>query len=125
GRQDRLAEQVREVLARLAQASALALDLADPEAPADQIVEADPARRHVAPGLAGRQDDPGPGGKGLDLLGLDQGDVAIDLRVVRVVARPERVPIALEADAGGRPDAGHGAHRGAAARGHVDRLDDP
>jgi hypothetical protein len=70
--QQRLARQLGQVLAGLAEARALAEGLADPEAAADEVVEADAPRRHVAPCLAGRKRDPVIARQVLDYLGLDQ-----------------------------------------------------
>ena len=64
-----------EVAARLAQLDAHALGLADPEALADQVVEARPTGEHVAPRLLVAELDPGLGPERLQGLGLDQGQV--------------------------------------------------
>ncbi len=75
-REDGLAEQVRQVLAGLAEPRRLALDRADPEPLADERVQVDPAGRDVAAALAGRQDDPVLGGQPIQLLRGDQRDRA-------------------------------------------------
>ena len=74
--QDRLADLLLEVGARLTQPEPLDSDGADPERAADQVVESDAPRRQVSPGLARGKLDPGLGGQPLDLLGLDEGHVA-------------------------------------------------
>src|SRR5689334_4389614 len=48
-----------EVIAGLAELDAHGLDAADREAPPDQRVHVDPARRHLAPALARLELDPG------------------------------------------------------------------
>ena len=87
------------MLARLAEARSLAKDLADREAPADELVQANTARRDIAPCLSRRERDPVLVLQGFDDLGLDERQVPADAQVVRVVASAERVAIPLEADA--------------------------
>ena len=118
--QDRLADRVREVLARLAETRALGFDPADPEPPSDQVVEADPPRRDVAPRLARREDDPVACRKGVDLLGLDERQLAVGPRIGRVSANLGGVAVALEADSGERPHPIDRTHRTAARGGEVD-----
>jgi len=119
----RLAEEVGQVLARLAEPRTLADRVADAEPPPDEIVQADPAGRDVAPALARAEDDALARLEVLDDLGLDERDVAVDARVRRPLAGPRGVAIALEPDAGDRPDAVAADHRLAAAGRDVDRHD--
>ena len=67
--------QALEVVAGLAQLDPLALDLADPEALAHQVVEADSPGQDVAARLRRGQLDPLLGLQRLQRLGLDQGEV--------------------------------------------------
>src|SRR5205085_8217192 len=83
-----------EVLARLAELDAVALDLADAEALPDEVAEPDAARRHLPPRLARCE-----AGR-LDVLRLDQRE-----RLARLRARRAEVTVALE------PLAGDRAHR--------------
>ena len=66
-----------EVRARLAELDAVALDVADAEPLADEVVEPDAARRHLPPRLAGRKPDR------LDVLRLDERERASAATVVR------------------------------------------
>src|SRR6185369_9913761 len=92
--EDRLGEEVGQVLAWLAQPRPFADGVADAEPPTDEVVEPDAPRRHVPPGLAGREDDPVGRGEILDHLGLDERDVPVDAEVRRPVAVPGRVAVA-------------------------------
>jgi hypothetical protein len=77
-----------QVPAGFAQLGSHALDRADTEALADQVVEPHAARKHLPAGLLVRQFDAGVVAEALERLGLDQGDVP-------------RVPIAVAHDASG------------------------
>src|SRR5258706_9801970 len=103
--QDRLAEEVGQVLAGLAQPRSFALDLADAEPLADQLVETDPAGRHVAPALAGGEDDAIGRREVLEDLGFDEGDVAVGRRIGRPGATSGGVAVAFEPDPGDGMDA--------------------
>ena len=85
--EDGLADEVRQVLARLAEPRALALDAADAEPPADERVDVDPAGEDVAAALGGAQRDALDGREPVQLLRRDQRDLAIDLRDRRSSAR--------------------------------------
>src|SRR5215210_7151416 len=91
----RLAEQVGEVLAGLAEPRPVDDDGADPESAPDELVQPNPARRQVSARLAWRELDAGSVEQRLDLFRLDQGDVAVDLRVRGVRPDAERVAVAL------------------------------
>src|SRR5439155_5651102 len=116
---------VGEVLAGLAEANPLAFDRADPESPTDQVVQADAARRDVPPRLAGHEADPIPIREGIDLLALDQGQLAIGARVRRIRSAVHRVTVAVEPDAGDCPSPRDGRHRSARDVGEMDGLDPP
>src|SRR5438067_458382 len=75
-----------EMPTRLAELDAVALDLADAEALADEPVEVDAAGRHLPTRRAVRKPD------GLDLLRLDERERLAGLRAALAV-----VPVALEA----------------------------
>src|SRR5919201_1747033 len=93
--QQRLAGCLGQVLARLTEARALAEDFADPEAAADELVEADAPRREVAPRLAGRELDSVLARQVLDHFGLDQRQVTADAKVGRVVSAAEGIAVTL------------------------------
>src|SRR3954449_1762627 len=114
-----IAGQPDERHARLAQLHAHGLDAAHPEAPADQGVHVDPARRHVAAALSGRELDPGLRRQRLDRLRGDQREIVPLAALVRLA-----VVVALDPVTG---DHGHplrGGGSGAACGGDVDGLDD-
>src|ERR1022692_1254565 len=101
-----------EVRARLAQLNAEALDVADAEAPADEIVHLHPAQRHLSPRLAECQPDV-----------LD--DRSVDQRQSLTGAGPGLVEVAVAL----QPLPGHGDRRVdrvelcRLARADVNRLD--
>src|SRR4029077_20304832 len=70
----RLRGQALEVRARLAEALAEAVDLADAEAPADERVEVDAAGHDVSARLL-RREAPAREGEGVEHLGLDERQV--------------------------------------------------
>src|SRR6266545_7086518 len=106
-----------EVLARLTELDADAIDVADAEALADERIEVDPAREHVAARFSARHVDPALRGERLERLGRDQGECAAGLGAVLEV-----VAIADEALAGVRAHAFH-RRRKLLRRPDVDRLD--
>ena len=74
--QAQVADHLLQVVARLAQLDPAALDLADLEAPADERVQAHAARRELPARLAGRERDPVLGREPLELLALDERQLA-------------------------------------------------
>src|SRR6478735_8946701 len=70
-----------EVAAGVAELGHDRLDLADADAVAQEIVQRDPARHHVAADLAGLQLDAGVRLQILDRLGLEQRDVLVAVAV--------------------------------------------
>src|SRR6266566_9957646 len=121
--EDRLAKEIGQVLAGLAQPGPLALDLADTEPPSDELVEADPARRHVAAALAGGEDDAIGRREVLEDLGLDEGDVAVGRRIRRPSAGSDSVSVAFEPDPGIGLDALQARHRRLGCSRDVDGFD--
>ena len=115
--QAQVADHLLQVVARLAQLDAAALDLADPEAPADERVQPHAARRELPARLAGRERDPVLGREPLELLALDERQLALGLG-----ARLE-VPVAAQAGARDRLDAVDGVDRAGRDLGEVDGDD--
>src|SRR5919201_3720681 len=111
----RLARQLDQVPAGLAQSRPLAQHLADPEAPAEQAVELDAARGDVAPRLAGGEVER------VDDLCLDQRQGAAD-PVVVVVTEARGVAVSLESDTGEGADLLDRAHGLCGRRRDVNRL---
>src|SRR5690606_24475060 len=93
------------------------------EAPADELVETDPANRHVAARIARAEVEPLFAGERLDDLGLDEGEAVPGAADRRPVAEPRRIAVALDPGAGNDDDAVAGLHRGSGAGCDVDRLD--
>src|SRR3954452_17556272 len=91
--------QLRELVARLAELDALALDPADAEAPADERVEVDAAGEHVAARRLVGELDPGVLAQPLERLGRDQRERLPGPGLVRAVV------LALEGAARERGDA--------------------
>ena len=85
-----------EMVAGLTFASSDALDLANPEAPADQLVERDPLDDEVAPRLLVGEIDAARPQLG-ERLGLDQREVAAAARHLREGADAAGVAVALQA----------------------------
>ena len=92
------------------------------EAAPDQVVEADPARDHVAARLAGLELDPVLGRERLDRLGLDQRQVLAGLALLVEGAVAGEVAVALDALAR-RPHASSTAAARLGARRDEDALD--
>ena len=91
---DLCADELRQVVARLASLFAFALELANLKAPADEIAKVDSAHQHLASSQARLEVEAVLGRLALKPFGLDQGDVA---GVGVVIAE---VAISLEALAG-------------------------
>src|SRR3954447_4164880 len=106
-----------EVGARLAQAAADALGLADAEAPPDERVEVDPAGDDVAARLGGREAEL------VDDLALDQRQVVAVGVGVGERARVREVAVALKAAAGVGMRAVDELHRGLGGGRDRERLD--
>jgi len=104
------ARQLLQVQARLAEFDALALDVADAEALADQVVEPAAAHYDLAAGPRAGQADV------FDGLGLDQGQ-----RLPRAGPVGEEVAVTLQAVTGHRADGADRSQRVAGA--DVDGLD--
>src|SRR3954454_23844751 len=121
---DQVAEDARvgealEVRARLAEAAADALGLADAEAPADERVEVDAAGDDVAARLGGREAEL------VDDLGLDQRQVVAVGVGVGERALVLEVAVALEAAAGVGVGLLDQLDRGLGGGSDGDRLDGP
>ncbi len=106
-----------EVLAGLAQLDAPAFDRADAKAPAEERVQAHPARGQLATGLAGREHDPVLAREPLQLLALDQRQVVLGWG-----ARAE-MAVADQTRAGNGIDALDGVQLAAALGAHVNADD--
>src|SRR2546425_10474418 len=91
---DLCADELRQVVARLASLFAFALELANLKAPADEIAKVDPAHQHLASSQARVELEAVLGRLALKPFGFDQGDVA------RVRVGVAEVAISLEALAG-------------------------
>src|SRR2546422_5991659 len=91
---DLCADELRQVVARLASLFAFALELANLKAPADEIAKVDATHQHLASSQARVEVESVLGRLALQPFGLDQGDVA---GVGVVIAE---VAVALEAHAG-------------------------
>ena len=105
-------------VARLAQLDALALDAADREAAADERVEIDAARQHVAPRRLVGELDAGVLAQPLERLGGDQGQALARL------GRRGPVVLALDAATGLGAHARHRRGERVAVGGDGDLLDD-
>jgi hypothetical protein len=122
-RQDGSIDQFDEIHARLTQPHALAQHLANDESLTDKRVEADAARRYVAPGRARREGDSVGLFQRFDDFRFDEGDVPTVARRGRIVAQAVGIPISLQADPGQRAGGRHPAHRSPRAIGEVDVFD--
>ena len=91
---DLRADELRQVVARLASLFAFALELANLKAPADEIAKVDAAHQHLASSHARVEVEAVLGRLALQPFGLDQGDVAGVGVVITEVA------VALEAFSG-------------------------
>ncbi|TMF51643.1 MAG: hypothetical protein E6H95_08810 [Chloroflexi bacterium] len=91
---DLRADELRQVVARLASLFAFALELAHLEAPADEIAEVDAPHQYLASSQSRVEIEAVLRGLILKPFGFDQGDVA------RVGVGVAEVPISLEALAG-------------------------
>jgi hypothetical protein len=119
---ERHAQHVPEVDARLAEAHTQALDVADAEPAPNEIIQPDPVGGEVATRGTWRERDAVAREVGQDLR-FDQGEAPPDLDVRRIVAGSRGVAVALQANAGDGADGEHRPHRLALGRGDVDRLD--
>src|SRR3989454_7788024 len=70
------ADELRQVVARLASLFAFALELANLKAPADEIAKVDATHQHLASSQARVEVEAVLGCLALQPFGLDQGDVA-------------------------------------------------
>src|SRR5205807_3295244 len=108
-----------QVQTRLAELDPAALELADAEALADEIVESHAARQHVPARRGAVELDPVLGLEGLERLGLDQRQLPVGAVALVLVAVADE------------PLAGHGVdgldrmRQLAALGGDEDRLDPP
>ena len=119
--EDRPADELLHVGARLAQLDALDPHAADPERAPDQLVEPDAPGGQVPAGRPRLEADPVLGGEPVELLGLDERDLA-DLGRVLLGDR-ERIAVTGQPDAGDRGHALDGTHRPTFAVCEVDRLE--
>jgi hypothetical protein len=102
-----------EVATRLTQPDPLEDHIPDPKLTSDEVVQRHSARHDVAPAVAELEFDPVVADKGLDRLGLDEGDLATGILFVGELARMVVIAIALEASARDRSNLVDG-HRGIA-----------
>jgi hypothetical protein len=116
-----LAAEPFHVAARFAEAEAADGRFAEPERPADQMIERHVASCHVAPGLRGVEGQRVVSGQRLEGFGFDQGDLAVRPLPARVGASPQKVPISLEAAARNRPNRVDPIHPGARDGRNVER----
>jgi hypothetical protein len=98
--------------ARLAQLDAVALDVPDAEALADEVVEPDPAHRELAPRPAGRE------AHVVDDLALDERQRLTGRRALGM-----EVAVALETLAGGGANGVHGPQRAFPRGAEMDGFD--
>ena len=104
--------------ARFTQLDAHALDIADAEPLADEVVDVDAARHHVAARGARLEHDAVLALHRLDCLGGDERE-----RAARRGVSVEEVAVALEATTGERADRLHRLRQRAVLRGDEDALD--
>src|SRR5215207_25293 len=116
--------QPSEVRTRLAPPLAEALNLSNPKAPSDEVIERDAPHDEVAPGLRRRQLDT-LGGQLLQRLGLHQGEVVAAPVRVGEGAGLTLVAVAPQAASLDRLRRGHLSHGPFGLGGQRDQLDRP
>jgi hypothetical protein len=118
----RLPHEFTQVGARLAQTSAAAFDRANPEPSANELVQPDATRRHVASCLA--RSEPNPQRRQiLDDFSFDEREISTHSAIVRVMPATEGIPIARQSLTDVCPDSKYRSHRRALNGRYVDRLD--